>query len=318
MKFIDLFAGIGGLRLGMEMAGHECVGFCEYDKFAVASYTSMHLITDEQRDYLGTLSMKQRQKEILKEEYRGGEWYRKDIRKVRGDEVPKVDCWCFGAVCTSFSVAGKREGLEGASGIIQEVFRILGEIREEDRPEWLIYENVKGMFSSNKGFDYLAILSEMDELGYDIQWQNFNSRYYVPQNRERVYTLGHLRTCGGNSAKVFPVEGTDGEISLPIIKRIAHANKFRRYMQTYDKNGIVETLDTGCGGGHNPYVMCDDGRIRKLTPKECWRLQGFPDEMCERAAFVNSDSQLYKQAGNSVTVPVVYEIANALNMTKIY
>ena len=84
MKFIDFFSGIGGFRIGMEAAGHECVGFCEADKYAVASYTSMHLITDEQREYLATLPFRQRQKEILKEEYRNGEWYSNDITKLRG------------------------------------------------------------------------------------------------------------------------------------------------------------------------------------------------------------------------------------------
>lgn len=87
MKFIDLFAGIGGMRLGMEQAGHECVGFCEFDKYAVASYTSMHLITDEQREYLATLPLKKRQKEILKEEYRNGELYFNDIRTVKVFDV---------------------------------------------------------------------------------------------------------------------------------------------------------------------------------------------------------------------------------------
>ena len=81
MKFLDLFAGIGGFRRGMELAGHECVGFCEFDRFAVASYTSMHLITDEQREYLASMPIKKRQKEILKEEYRNGEWYANDIRR---------------------------------------------------------------------------------------------------------------------------------------------------------------------------------------------------------------------------------------------
>lgn len=369
------------MRLGMEQAGHECVGFCEFDKYAVASYTSMHLITDKQREYLATLPLKQRQKEILKEKYRNGEWYAKDIKEVKGCDVPASDCWCFGSPCTSFSVAGKRAGLEGQSGLIREVFRILGEVREEDRPEWIIYENVKGMFSSNRGLDYLAILAEMDGLGYDIQWQNFNSKYYVPQNRERIYTVGHLRRYG--TRKIFPVEGTDGEVDVRKIKRVAHANNFRRYMLTYDSGGLVETLDTGSGGGHNPYVCIpiltperakkrqngrrlkedgdpaftltamdrhgvaigvklDDGSIdhpgiyiqlaedctvyavwyekyqqyiviRKITPKESFRLQGFPDEMFDRAAFVNSDSQLFKQAGNAVTVPVVYEVASKIH-----
>lgn len=99
MKFLDFFAGIGGFRRGMELAGHECVGFCEFDKFAVASYTSMHLLTEKQREHLSTLPEKQRQKEILKEEYRNGEWYADDIRRVYAEDIPKADCWCFGFPC---------------------------------------------------------------------------------------------------------------------------------------------------------------------------------------------------------------------------
>ena len=196
MKFIDFFAGIVGFRRGMELAGHKCIGFCEHDKFAVASYTSMHLLTDEQRCFLESLSLKQRQKEILKEEYLNGEWYAKDIRKIDGG-IPRADCWCFGAPCQDFSIAGKRAGLDGdRSSLIREIFRLLEEQKEQDRPEWLIYENVKGMLSSNKGLDYLSILSEMDRLGYDIEWQNINSKLFVPQNRERIYTVGHKKGCG--------------------------------------------------------------------------------------------------------------------------
>lgn len=194
MKFIDMFAGLGGFRLGMEMAGHTCVGFCEFDKFAVASYTSMHLITDEQREYLSTLKLKDRQKEILKDVYKNGEWYANDIRAVTGDTIPKADCWCFGAPCQDFSIAGKRAGLDGdRSSLVGEVFRILREIKEEDRPEWLIYENVKGMFSSNRGFDYFQILSEMDEGGGMISSGNcltLNTTEY--HNQESVCTLSDI------------------------------------------------------------------------------------------------------------------------------
>lgn len=165
MKFIDFFSGIGGIRHGLEMAGHRCIGFCEYDKYAVASYTSMYLITDEQREFLKTLSLRSRQKEILKEEYRNGEWYANDIRQVHGEDLPRADCWCFGAPCQSFSICGRRAGFEGESGLVREIFRILDELSEEDRPEWLIYENVRGMLSSNKGWDYAAILSEMEQGG---------------------------------------------------------------------------------------------------------------------------------------------------------
>ena len=99
VKFIDWFAGIGGFRRGMELAGHECVGFCEFDKFATASYISMHLLTDEQRKKLNELPQKKRQKEILKDEYRNGEWYANDVRRVCADDIPKADCWCFGFPC---------------------------------------------------------------------------------------------------------------------------------------------------------------------------------------------------------------------------
>ena len=213
MKFIDWFAGIGGFRKGMENMGHECVGFCEFDRFAVASYTSMHLLTEEQRDYLMSLPLKQRQKEILNEKYRHGEWYAADIRDVRADDIPRSDCWCFGAPCQSFSIAGTREGMDGKSGLIREIFRLLSETPEEHRPEWLFYENVKGMLSSTKGLDFLEILAEMDELGYDVEWQLIDSQYFgVPQHRERVYTIGHSRRFGRR--KVLPVGKRSEEIPV--------------------------------------------------------------------------------------------------------
>lgn len=454
MKFIDFFAGIGGFRKGMEMAGHECVGFCEFDKFATASYISMHLITEEQREFLNNMPLKQRQKEILKEEYRNGEWYANDIRRVYADDIPKADCWCFGAPCQDFSVAGKRAGLNGdRSSLIREIFRLLEEQKEQDRPKWLIYENVKGMFSSNKGLDYLSILSELDRLGYDAEWQIINSKWWVPQNRERVYTIGHLR--GRSTSKIFPIQGTDGENSVHLILDGCINGRNSQRDRIYSKNGLCPTIATKSGentepkvsvmfninpsgkgmngnvydseglnptlttnkgegnkvgikiigeinssqdgqihsvngiakchsAGHNnsPKVAIpvltpgraekrQNGRrfkeygepmftltgqdrhgvavevfrsecavsengifvqfpngvvcyavwyekyqcyiaIRKLTPKECFRLQGWTDDYFDKAAFVNSDSQLYKQAGNGVTVNVIYEIAKRL------
>lgn len=495
MQFIDFFAGVGGFRSGLELAGHKCVGFCEWDKYATASYTSMHLITESQREYLSTLTLKKRQKEILKNEYRNGEWYSNDIRNVDAGSLPAADCWCFGAPCQDFSIAGKRAGLDGdRSSLIREIFRFLEEQEEQDRPEWLIYENVKGMLSSNRGLDYLSIISEMDRLGYDIQWQNINSKWFVPQNRERIYTIGHLRRFG--RAKILPVTGTDGEnslyqiasvpnktrsnpnpgrtysiegispclstmaggnlephIAIPVLtpdrekkrqngrrfkengapmftltaqdkhgvaigvepkgilrtvrsefgKRIRNdyesgkfkisRHKFLEYEIKTDEcsntidsvqkdnllalkikeatkqgyalaepgdsinlsvpesktrrgrvgKGVAQTLDTSCNQGtpiiletdNIPDVKDRDGiyvelpngvicyaiwyekeqcyiTIRKLTPKECFRLQGWTDDCFERAAFVNSDSQLYKQAGNGVTVDVVYAIGKKI------
>lgn len=257
MRFIDFFAGVGGFRRGLELAGHKCVGFCEWDKYATASYTSMHLITDKQREYLSTLTLKKRQKEILKDEYRNGEWYSNDIRNVDAGCLPEADCWCFGAPCQDFSISGKRAGLDGdRSSLIREIFRLLEEQKGQDRPEWLIYENVKGMLSSNRGLDYLSILSEMDRLGYDIEWQNINSKWFVPQNRERIYTIGHLRRYGRR--KILPITGTDGENSISII---AHRDGYRRNAQTFSADGITEALDTGQGGGRGHHVaipcFCD-------------------------------------------------------------
>lgn len=269
MKFIDLFAGIGGFRRGMEMAGHKCVGFCEFDKCAVMSYTMMHLATPEQREYIksipasfnkkGEPNLKKRQKEILKDEYRNGEWYSNDIRNVDARSVPEADCWCFGAPCQDFSVAGKRAGLDGdRSSLVREVFRILGEMREENRPEWLIYENVKGMLSSNGGFDFLKILLAMDELGYDIEWQLFNSKDWgVPQNRERVYTVGHLRRYG--SRKIFPLTGADEENSVSvncinINDKYGHERK--QQDRIYDSSGIMTALNSQLGGRHNVALPC--------------------------------------------------------------
>lgn len=257
MTFLDFFAGIGGFRRGMELAGHKCVGFCEWDKFATASYTSMHLITEEQRAYLETLDLKTRQKEILKEEYRNGEWYSNDIRNVHAGSVPLADCWCFGAPCQDFSVAGHRAGLEGdRSSLVREIFRILEELKE-DKPEWLIYENVKGMLSSNNGWDYAAILSEMDRLGYDAEWQIFNSKFYgVPQNRERVYTIGHLRAKG--AAEIFPLEGADGEDRVEGIKQIGGIPRANdpnpQAYRVYDPEGVAPTIDRMDGGGREPHV----------------------------------------------------------------
>lgn len=152
MKFIDWFAGIGGFRRGMELAGHECVGFCEFDKFATASYTSMHLLTEEQRNYLRELPIKKRQKEILKDEYRNGEWYANDIRRVFAGGIPKADCWCFGFPCQDISVAGKQLGFQGnRSSLFFRVMYLVGQLEEENKPTYLFIENVKNLLSVNGG-----------------------------------------------------------------------------------------------------------------------------------------------------------------------
>lgn len=289
MRVLDLFSGIGGFRLGFEMAGAEIVGHVEYDKYAQKSYKAIfsHGRGDEyDKEYCG--------------------W---DIEEVEAGDLPRADIWTFGAPCQDFSVSGGRAGLDGdRSDLVRQVFRLVRETSEEDRPEWLIYENVKGMLSSNDGWDYFAIITEMDDLGYDVEWQLFNSKDYgVPQYRERVYTVGHLRSKG--ERKIFPITGECGEAEIQVI---AHRDGFRRNLQTFSPDGLTETLDTAQGGGRGHYVL-DGRRIRRLTPLECWRLQGFPDWAHDQAKGAGlSDTQLYKQAGNSVSVPVAERIARRI------
>lgn len=422
MKFIDFFAGIGGFRRGMELAGHECVGFCEFDKFAVASYTSMHLLTDDQRKYLSKVPEKQRFKEILKEEYRNGEWFANDIRRVYAGDIPKADCWCFGFPCQDISVAGKQLGFQGnRSSLFFRVMYLVGQLKEEDKPTYLFIENVKNLLSVNGGWDFARLLIEMEQWGYDAEWQVLNSKdFRVPQNRERCFIIGHLR--GRSTSKVFPIEGTDGEnsVSLNLFGCLNGRNSQRD--RVYSGDGLAPTISTKPGGNTEPKIAIpvltpdraekrqngrrfkEDGEpmftltgqdrhgvavepigiidpqgrktkvvvpkdmvptlrsqthgnepnvcfnvgedkdsnskdgifvklsaeltvyavwyekyqcyiaIRKLTPKECFRLQGWSDDYFEKAQFVNSDSQLYKQAGNGVTVSVIKAIAENMKV----
>ena len=205
MKFIDFFSGVGGFTRGMELVGHKCVGHCEIDKYAEASYRSMHTITEEQRSYLRTLTLAERQQEILKEEYLNGEWYAADITRVRPEELPQAECYCFGFPCQAFSIAGNRRGFEDARGtLFFEVMRLA----KERKPEILFAENVAGLLNHKGGVTFNVIINTMAELGYLVEWQVLNSRYFgVPQNRERVFIVGHLGDkCG---REIFPIAADD-------------------------------------------------------------------------------------------------------------
>lgn len=176
-KIVDLFCGIGCIRLGFEQAGATTVYSVEWDKYKRKGYEAIF----------------------------GHEPDANDIRTVDARDIPYADCWCFGSPCVSFSQAGRREGLNGASGLINEVFRLLREKEPYDRPKWLFFENVKGLLSSNRGWDFAFILSEMAELGYDCEWYLFNSKDFgIPQNRERVYVIGRSRFGEPGRPEVFP------------------------------------------------------------------------------------------------------------------
>lgn len=367
MKFLDLFAGIGGFRLGMERAGHECIGFCEIDQFARKSYKAIH---DTE-----------------------GEFEFHDITRVTDESIRQlghIDVICGGFPCQAFSVAGKRKGFEDTRGTL---FFEIARFASILKPRYLFLENVKGLLNHDKGNTFETILAALSELGYDAEWQVLNSKDFgVPQNRERVFIIGHLR--GECTKQVFPIGGegekldnqskikivgntknpqgtslgtrefvydSDGiigalvatdyktpkQVAIPVLTpdRATKRQNGRRFKEdgepmftltgqdrhgvvvvgnlpgnheqnsrVYHPKGISPTLTTMQGGGQEPKIIqsVDEFQIRKLTPRECWRLQGFPDWAFDKAEEVNSNTQLYKQAGNSVTVNVIAEIAKRL------
>ena len=335
MTFLDFFSGIGGFRLGLERAGHKCVGHCEIDKYANASYNAMH-------------------------QPKEGEWYGEDITKISARELPKADIWCFGFPCQDISIAGKQKGMRigTRSGLFYSVTALLREIEKSHRPSILFIENVKNLLSINGGWDFAQVLIEMDEIGYDAEWQVLNSKDFgVPQNRERLFIIGHLR--GRSRRKVFPITRSSGQ-TIVQVGNIKEGKSWNNPQtgRVYSTEGISPCLNACGGGQHEPKILIDKSynqpriinvancltaredrgisnrkaegtavlirettknstltnnyRIRKLTPKECWRLQGFPDAYFEKASKVCSDTQLYKQAGNAVTVNVITYIGERL------
>lgn len=400
--FVDLFAGVGGFRLGMEAAGHKCVGYVEIDKYARTSYNAIHQTE--------------------------GEFKGHDITSISDDvirSIGRVDIITGGFPCQAFSVAGKRRGFEDTRGtLFFEIMRWATVLK----PETLFLENVPGLLSHDEGITFETILRKMDEAGYDAEWDCLNACHFgVPQSRERIFLVGHSRK--GRRRKVFPIERCNEQANLERIKKINRINNHsqvlfskseeafsfvqkttcipilspereekrqngRRFKtqgepaftitaqdrhgiivsgelegtgreqsnRVYSEKGLAPTLTTMQGGGQEPKVLlvreatkkgyaeaakydginlsmpesetrrgrvakqmtstldtgCQQGvvveeiRIRKLTPRECWRLQGFPDWAFDAAAKVNSNSQLYKQAGNSVAIPVIVAIAERL------
>lgn len=312
MNFLDLFSGIGGFRLGLEHNGHKSVGYVEIDRFARQSYNAMFDTS--------------------------GEWTATDITKVTDEEWRNfngsVDIIAGGFPCQAFSIAGKRLGfLDSTKGTL---FFEIARAAKQIKPRYLFLENVKGILNHDKGNTFRTILNTLDELGYDVEWRLLNSKGFgVPQNRERVYIIGHLRGDGGR--EVFPFFGENGEanstdvsqsrnvsesVNVPkvIVKEatkkgydIATVGDSINIAQPNSKtrrgrvgHGVANTLVTGS----EQATLTNDGRIRMLTPRECWRLQAFPDELFDKVQATGmSDSQLYKQAGNSVTVKVIEAIA---------
>lgn len=468
MRFLDLFAGIGGFRRGLERSGHTCIGHVEIDKYANKSYMAMYeLETCPHGLDSGSNSFIMCKPEVRKScdgKTCKGEWYAKDIKQIRAGEIPKAEIWTFGFPCTDISISGRMAGLHGErSGLFFTVVGLLKGTAPEDKPRYLIVENVKHLVSSEKGTAFTTVLFELWEAGYDCEWCVVNSKDFgVPQHRERVYLVGYLRDgCGGEvlpfgrtnpapvkrliggmqGKRVYDPSGTSitlnasgggfagrtglyavsvnhnqeqnavlsqippcaafidlsKELNLTDEARCLRARQYsgignfkgetsgiflcqghpdcvravitpdrlnkrqngRRFKEPgepsftitcQDQHGILiccynegmstqeakkdgnttvkhevdinlaypsSTVSRGrvgkqCAqtlltGGNMGVMLCC--RIRRLTPRECWRLQAFEDFLFDRAKAAGiSDAQLYKQAGNAVTVNVVYEI----------
>ena len=305
MKFFDLFAGIGGFRVGLEAHGHECVGSCEIDKYARKIYGKNF----------------------------GHEPEYKDVRDIDPKDIQDFDILCAGFPCQSFSIVGNRMGFEDKRGnLFFEIIRLA----KEKRPSILLLENVKGLLSHEKGETFRIMLQTLDECGYDVSWQLLNSRYFVPQSRERVYIIANLR-------------GSSGRKILPLGKVSKRNDKSRKELYAEDEcsSTLTATYWKGYGGGRpmikeskpvqmnyranvnsnmkervqdrdetwtlttnsNDFTITDGDRVRKLTPTECERLQGFKDGWTKGI----SDTQRWKCLGNAVTTNVVEYIVGHWN-----
>lgn len=360
INLLDLFSGIGGFHLGLERAGFKVNAYnSEIDKYAIDVYKHNF----KNSTYVGS------------------------VTDVRAEQLPRIDAITFGSPCQDFSLAGKRKGMGGdRSSLITEAIRLI----DECRPSFFIWENVKGTFSSNNGADFWAIIQAFANIGgYRLEWQLLNTKWFLPQNRERIYLVGYLGNTSGG--QVFPIGETNTENNKPSTQKhnsiisptictnywrfandtpvfiepnynyekvnqtiLKNKNKFIkgdvkaldfynkslreespcltdpkhnnigifddrttigdfRYDEGYRErtDGDSPTLNLKCGDSGSGGVIVN--KIRRLTPIECERLQGFPDNWTKYGTQGEiSDSQRYKMCGNAVTVDVVKAVAEKI------
>lgn len=303
LKTIDLFAGVGGIRLGFEQAGFETVWANDFEPKCADTYD---------------LNFGDKALTVA------------DITKVNEKNIPDCDFVIGGFPCQAFSIAGYRKGFEdekGRGNLFLDVARII----KEKKPVGFMLENVKNLKGHDHGNTFKVIKETLEALGYHIKAEVLNSMEYgnVPQNRERIYIVGFKDKAVLDRFEFpKPIERTvnitdilekdvpekyyyEGKPLYPRLKdEITEEGKVYQWRRQYvreNKSGVCPTLTANMGtGGHNVPIIFDGKGIRKLTPRECFSVQGFPKDY----KLPNiSDGALYKQAGNSVSVPVIARIA---------
>lgn len=303
---IDLFSGIGGIRLGFERAGCNCVWSNDNNKYAGETY---------------------------KKNFGKKEFVLDDIRKIPSSDIPVFDILCGGFPCQPFSIAGvtKKKSLGKPHGfgdktqgtLFHEIVRIL----KDKEPQAFFLENVKNLEHHDKGKTFKIIRGAIEELGYSFYYKVINAKSLVPQNRERIYMIGFSDRI--INFKFPEIPENNPKIKDILMTRVARKYTLTDHLWNYLQNYAEKHRRKGNGFGYgivdlNSYSRTLSARYykdgseilipqnkknpRRLTPRECARLQGFPDNF----KIPVSDTQAYKQFGNSVAVPIIEIIAKAV------
>ena len=303
MRYLSTFSGIGGFEIPMQEKGWECIGYSEINKPAIKCY-SHHFPSHHNYG---------------------------DITNLDVSGLPDFDLLCGGFPCQSFSIAGKRGGFKDTRGTL---FFHLAEIARAKRPSYLFFENVKGLLSHDEGNTFATIITAIDQLGYDLQWSVIDSQWHgVPQQRERVFIVGHLRDLP--RPKVFPLqegnrlseesrgEGEQSQVASTIAANLkrgvyARGETYIRFGTFCGKattpDGVADTITHSYGELSGDGTKVFDGdvswdKIRRLMPLECERCQGFPDNWTAMLP----DTKRYECIGNAVTVNVIRAIVDRLH-----
>lgn len=306
LKTIDLFAGIGGIRIGFENAGFQSVFSNDFEPACKQTYDL---------------------------NFNTSKLHIQDIREIDPCTLPDFDFLLGGFPCQAFSIAGHREGFDDKKNR-GNLFFYIAKILEIKQPTGFLLENVKNLLTHDQGRTFQTIQTILSDLGYHVKYQVLNTMNYgnVPQNRERIYIVGFkdFQKCMQFSFPIeIPLTKTISDILDPTVDAKYYYNgkplydrlkddvidentvyQWRRQYVRENKKNVCPTLTANMGtGGHNVPIIKDSVGIRKLTPLECLRLQGFPDSYVLPQI---TDGALYKQIGNSVSVPVIERIAKEI------